>query len=775
MSKPIRTTIKAANDRAIAEQRAASLDAGFSLLAHHDELVDVLHGLLGQHAGKGRRKPHPPILRVSTMAPVAHAIRSALQHIVEGPEFTAAVESATQQCLDNVDPGLRPRWRAGARDAALFAARDAIIAGVDRFLVDLASRRPVKANVIAKPIERPATLDHSYRKDYWTAPFRHPMRKPKAHSGGAASEVVCPEPSGFSVADEAYWLLVLVQQMAWPLPDAFNDLYPKTVLGRRFSVDQVRYLIRRDWTWTTLHCARAGVRIDQLDAQEASLVIARYEARDEALKDHPVFGRWPEPDAEAKAAWEDDKRAYFDVLQSAGVLSPADKAFTMALVFAQCGWPMPALVTRLFPADWVTRRLPAHLVEAALSRSPSFNLLDATMAGAALRELTPASIKAFSQRQAERDLRELYGYFDPHGQPEWLRQFFGRQGQGPVSLRDRLEKQMRQALNGADRDHADRITLQAFYQAREIHAPRRPTTTSAPVGSQQIAGEPEVEHPEEDEDAITSAQSSAVEPMSPLADPAQKRPQSPTDAKIPTRADAAILHARLGLELDAAEKAALPPDWKTATLPIERIIRLLPYPRPRRLDTALAAFGHPALQECIGAELALIPILEEQATAQRRLLLQQANEGPPVRRVRPSAIADRWWRAMRFYVDCRTVSVSPDADDVWPEPWEYISAARDDIYSAKGRDGVRELAAIVDIAATLRRQEKAQRDGVLASLSLRGALYQRLVEDAGSSHDFHDFLASLVNAWLSSWRASPVEQLLPGFRDEMGAPSAADM
>jgi hypothetical protein len=246
------------------------------------------------------------------------------------------------------------------------------------------------------------------------------------------------------------------------------------------------------------------------------------------------------------------------------------------------------------------------------------------------------------------------------------------------------------------------------------------------------------------------------------------------NARLPMRADAAMLHARLGLELDADERAALPVDWPTATLAVEHIIRLLPYPRPRRLDTALAAFGHPTLEDCIGAEPALNPVLEEQAATQRHLLLQQANEGPPLRRVRPSAIADRWWRAMGFYVDCRRVSVSADADDVWPEPWEYISAARDDIYTAKGRDGVRELAAIVDIAATLKRQEKADRDGVLADLSRRGDLYQRLVEDAGKSRDFRECLHLLIRAWSSRWQTCPIDQLLPGFRDEMGAPSASE-
>ncbi len=247
-----------------------------------------------------------------------------------------------------------------------------------------------------------------------------------------------------------------------------------------------------------------------------------------------------------------------------------------------------------------------------------------------------------------------------------------------------------------------------------------------------------------------------------------------SNARLPTRADAAILHARLGLELDADKTAALPADWATATLSVAHIIRLLPYPRPRRLDTALAAFGYPALQDCIGAEPALIPILEEQATTERRLLLQRANEGPPLCRVRGAPIGDRWWRAMRFYADCESVSAKAATEDVWPEPWEYISAARHDIYTDEGRHGVRELAATVQVVEALHKREPADWDNILDGLSRRGYLYEKLAADAGNTLNFEQCLKSLISAWLSSWRGSPVEQLLPGFRDELGAPNPSE-
>lgn len=247
-----------------------------------------------------------------------------------------------------------------------------------------------------------------------------------------------------------------------------------------------------------------------------------------------------------------------------------------------------------------------------------------------------------------------------------------------------------------------------------------------------------------------------------------------SEAGVPTRAHAALVRARLGLELDADETAALPADWTTATLPVAHIIRLLPYPRHHRLDTALAAFGYPALRECIGEKRVLLPILEEQAAVQRRRLLEQANEGPPRRVIKGLPIADRWWRAMRFYGECRTVSVSADAYDVWPEPWEYISAARADIYTSQGREGVRELAATVDVLQLLKNLQKADWYGVLEDLSGRGDQYQRLAVDAGKYPNFHDCINSLTNTWFSIWREFPVDELLPGFCDDLGAPGASE-
>lgn len=246
------------------------------------------------------------------------------------------------------------------------------------------------------------------------------------------------------------------------------------------------------------------------------------------------------------------------------------------------------------------------------------------------------------------------------------------------------------------------------------------------------------------------------------------------EARLPTRADAAILHARLGLEPSADETAALPADWTTATLPIAHIIRLLPYPRPRRLDTALAAFGYPDLQECIGVEPTLIAVLEEQAIAQRRLLLQEANRGlsePLITRV---PIGHRWWRAVRFYEACQRVSVSDNVDDHWPEPWEYISAARPDIYSETGREGVRELVATVDIVEALHGHQMNDWPRILDRLSARGDVYRRLALGAGRFSDWNDCLKSMTYEWLNRWQSLSVDGLLPGFREEEEAPRSSE-
>lgn len=486
MSKRARDTIANANERRISERDAALRDPHFSLLADYDRLTEIVRSLLGQHPAKSRRQPHAPLFRLSTMAPLAHAVRDALGAVVAGPEFEAALESATRQCLEAVEENLRPRWKASAQDAAMLAARDAILAGVDRFLVELAAARPVKANVVPKPLPRRTRRDDAYRDEYWLTRRAPPKATPPTKA--TVAKLTCPQPSAFSIADEAYWLLVLVQQMGWPLPVCFSELYPDTVLRRAFSVDQVRYLIRRDWSWTALHCARAGVLIDNLDPSEAAIVLARHEAQGEAPQQHELFGRWPEPTPEAQDAWEEQKRKYFDELVVKEELSPADMAFALALVVAQCGWPVPALVTRLFPADWVIRRLPARLVAAALRRSEGFNLLDAAMAGTQVWELSLSGMSAFTQRQSDRDRRAVEGPLDPSARIGWLRQFFGAQGRGPVALRDRLEILMRSAINGADRKPEDRITLQAFAQAKAIISPNRAQKgplESSPVGSRK--------------------------------------------------------------------------------------------------------------------------------------------------------------------------------------------------------------------------------------------------------------------------------------------------
>lgn len=656
MSKKVRDTIKKANVRRISERDAARKDPYFSLLADYDGLTEIVRSLLGQHPAKSRRQPHPPLFRLSTMAPLAHAVLDALDAVVAGPEFQAALESATRQCLAEVEENVRPRWKASSQDVAMLAARDAILAGVDRFLVELAAARPVKAHVVAKPLPRRSQRSDAYRDAYWITSCA--PRKVSVPAKATVANLVCPQPSAFSIEDEAYWLLVLVQQMGWPLPDCFSDLYPDTVLRQHFSVDQVRYLIRRDGEWTVLHCARAGVLIDRLDPAEAITVLARQEARGEAPKLHELFGRWPEPTPEAQAAWEEQKKGDFEELVVKLELSPADTAFALALIVAQCGWPMPALVTRLFPADWVTRRLPAHFVAAALRRSDDFNLLDAVMAGTPVWELTRPGIDAFTQRQSARDLRAFEGHIYPRERIGWLRHFFGAQGRGPVALRDRLEMQMRDTINGADRRQEDRITLQAFAQAKAIispgkarsappppTAPRRKQTSAA--RSEEVAAE--LKAPQETptvpagpaDEGIESDLGTLARTLAELEENDRAEPpntavadgsiSSPSDrgAEAVDRVDAeeepnilygeienrhlpASLHRKVKeqpsytsyeidqifkarLSLPRKESFKLPKGWETYQPSEEQILDFLDYRRSVNLPSALKEFGHAEL------------------------------------------------------------------------------------------------------------------------------------------------------------------------------------
>lgn len=241
-----------------------------------------------------------------------------------------------------------------------------------------------------------------------------------------------------------------------------------------------------------------------------------------------------------------------------------------------------------------------------------------------------------------------------------------------------------------------------------------------------------------------------------------------SNARLPTRGDAAILHARLGLEHDAAQTAALPTDWETIVLPVAHIIRLLPYPRLRRLDTALGAFGYPSLQELLKAEPALVATLEEQAAAKRSRLLNRANRGHPEPLITKVPIRDEWWRAVEFYGECQRLSVEDNAPDQWPEPWEYISAARPDVYSERGRDGVRELLATFDIVEALHGRKMTDWPLILAQIAARGEVYCQLALEAGRYPDWNQCVKSMAYGWIDRWNSLSVEELL-GFRGEQKA------
>jgi hypothetical protein len=266
--------------------------------------------------------------------------------------------------------------------------------------------------------------------------------------------------------------------------------------------------------------------------------------------------------------------------------------------------------------------------------------------------------------------------------------------------------------------------------------------------------------------------------MSPIvqAAPSRRMPTAPSaksNARLPTRSDAAILQARLGLELDTEEAAALPAGWETATLPVAHIIQLLPYPRPRRLDTALSAFGYPSLQECLKAEPALIAILEEQAAAKRSRLLHTANQGVPEPLITRRPIGHRWWRAVQFYVECQCVSVGDNSDDRWPEPWEYISAARPDIYSEAGREGVRELLATFEIAQALHERPADDWHRIIDRLAARGDVHEKLALNARKFSEFNRMFKSLTDLWLERWQFLPVQEL-HGFREQEEAPRSSE-
>lgn len=228
--------------------------------------------------------------------------------------------------------------------------------------------------------------------------------------------------------------------------------------------------------------------------------------------------------------------------------------------------------------------------------------------------------------------------------------------------------------------------------------------------------------------------------------------------------DAAILRARVGLRPDDMHAAALPTDWETATLSIARIIQLLPYPRPCHLDTALSVFGHAPQEACVRADPAIAAALEVEAASWRTDFLKLANEGELRRVIITDVISDRWWRALDFYRNSRWVSGESAVGPKWPDPWEYLTAARADVYTNEGRIKVAQLDAIAEVIVRLVNEPREEWEAAFADLKQRGGHYVSIVSIA-QQPGVSNPARLLISSWANISDANTVAELLPGFAD----------
>ncbi|BCB18586.1 hypothetical protein OCUBac02_14800 [Bosea sp. ANAM02] len=229
--------------------------------------------------------------------------------------------------------------------------------------------------------------------------------------------------------------------------------------------------------------------------------------------------------------------------------------------------------------------------------------------------------------------------------------------------------------------------------------------------------------------------------------------------------DRAVLLARLGLNLDEAHQAALPDGWENVTLSQRRIAHLLPYPRSAHVNEALAAFGHAPWRSQEGLPQQLISLLETSARPCRQALLDDANGSAPTRQLGNWTVSDRWWRALGFYRQARWLAGEIRSGPIWPEPFEYLCAARPEVYSEAGLRLVRQLDAICDIADALAENSQPHWKAVVQQLQDRSPAYSTIVSIALRQSGPDDLVRKLVTIWAGTIDDADLDNLLPGFAE----------
>lgn len=284
-----------------------------------------------------------------------------------------------------------------------------------------------------------------------------PVVAPEARQVGVRP---CPEPGAVTVDEEIYWLLVVAQQIGWPLPVAIrSEIAPHR--AHRFTIDQIRFLIRKEPRITALHMAIAGVPICELSAIWAAERLRAMQASATPVSHHPIYGAWPTLSNEAERAWDNHRQALYQP-DAATVKSTTGKLAWCALLHAQCGWPMPAAITRRFPKFWVTRRIPIGIVAAAFGGRTGMTVADAVLAGVGVEGLTREMLIASVARMVSAPsgaptspADDAYGH---------LCSFFSEEDIDGVDegLLAVLTVKMRDILTGRDQNKGQRLSFEDF-------------------------------------------------------------------------------------------------------------------------------------------------------------------------------------------------------------------------------------------------------------------------------------------------------------------------
>lgn len=500
-------------------------------------------------------------------------------------------------------------------------------------------------------------------------------RRPGAPAAAAKAKTTpprpCPEPGEFTIDEEIYWLLVTAQQVGWPFPATIRRQIEADRMNR-FTIDQLRFLLRKEPRISVLDMAIAGVLLFNLNAVSAAYHLRALQAGALSIAHHSAFGAWPPLTKDAELSWDTSRQALYQP-EAADLDSPTMKLAWQTLLLAQCGWPMPAAITRRFPKYWVRRKTPVALVAAIFSGRKGMTVADAVLAGAEVQGLSRAMlISAVARMVSAPEDAAGSPSDDPYGH---LCSFFSEEDRDGLDeeLLCFLAVKMRDILTGGDQNKGQRLSFTDFlFWQREgtnpldnpslqLRASREqpneeddsPETLASGASAAEDQGAPDGEADPPSQPAATPApetsreQETKGEDSADKGSPAHKPPasqttdasaegQSPTAVGIPGSdsieilgpqavndlIDRAVLYSRLGLDLDDEQRAALPSDFEQRVLSPYRIAELMPPRRPTFLDAAWKIFGH----EVPPIEGKLRDLLERQVATLRSDLIADINQ-----------------------------------------------------------------------------------------------------------------------------------------------------